>query len=137
MAFLAAMAMTLLSCSSAKKSAPAINSIEVIAPALSPAERLIQFVQTGESYLLIGVFTDSVLNRMTIREMINTRNDFVRSFGKLLRAEGPNYDSDTTATLVLYHEDMTLAANLLFDKRGLIKDITIKQDLSGEQLGAF
>jgi hypothetical protein len=134
---LALVAVALTACSKGKKVNPEISQIHAFAPALSPAERLIQFVDTGRSYLLNGIFSDSILTRMSVNEMVQTRNDFVKSFGKLLRAEGPNFDSDSTATVILYHEDMTLAASLKFDKQGLIKDISINQDLSDEQLGAF
>lgn len=134
--FILGLFLSISACSSGKKVTPVMERTKIIAPALSPAERLIQFVDTGDPVFLKGVFTDSILNRMSINEMVRTRNDFVRSFGVLLNAEGPQFDSDTTASIIFHHEDITLIANLLLNGRGLIRDLTINQDL-GNELGAF
>ena len=134
---LAAMIMSLLACSSSRKMAPTVTATVEIAPALTSAERLIQFVESGDSVLLHGIFTDSILNRMSVNDMVGTRKDFVRSFGKLLRAEGPNYDSDSTASIVFHHQDMTLIAYLELNRQGQIRSINILQELDGQRLGAF
>jgi hypothetical protein len=125
-----------VSCSAGKKASPANTPREKIVPALSSAERLIMFARSGNPIHLQGVFTDSVLDLMSIEGMVDTRQDFVRSFGRLLKAEGPFYSSDSTASIVFHHEELTVVAFLGFDKRGQIRSINIQQEPLEENLGA-
>jgi len=56
----------LLSCSSGDPDFPAMKS----------AQQLIRFVETGDSTLLRGVFTDSLLQLMSIEQMLATHDEF-------------------------------------------------------------
>ncbi|MGH8016434.1 MAG: hypothetical protein ACREBV_09600, partial [Candidatus Zixiibacteriota bacterium] len=103
------------SCSTVQKKSPAKNS----------AERLISFAQSGDSTLLHGIFTDSVLNLMSIEAMLDTRNDFVQSFGKLQSIDGPDFSTVSTASIVMRYKEMSLVSELEFDNEGKIRFLSI------------
>lgn len=115
-----------LACSTVQKKSPSQNS----------AERLISFVETGDSTLLEGIFTDSVLNLMSIEAMLDTRNDFVQSFGKLQSVEGPEFFTDSTADIVLRYEEMSLVSSLEFNSAGKIKFLSISPEPARSNVGA-
>jgi len=92
------------------------------------AEQLIRFVETGDTTLLAGLFTDSVLNLMTVEAMLDTRQDFVHSFGKLQSVDAPEFPTDSTANIVLRYEEMSLLTSLEFDSIGKIRFLSIQPE---------
>lgn len=106
----------LLSCSSGDPDSAAMKS----------AQQLIRFVETGDTTLLQGVFTDSLLQLMSIEGMVATRNDFSGQFGPLQGVDGPEFPTDTTANVVLHYERTSLLAELEFTNTGKIRYVSIQ-----------
>ena len=95
---------------------------------MNSAKNLVQFVETGDTALLHGVFTDSVLNLMSIEGMLVTRNDYADQFGNLNTIEGPEFSTDSTANVLLHYEQMSLLASLEFDNQGKIRVLSIEPE---------
>ncbi len=110
--------LALISCSSEYKSTSAMKS----------AQNLVQFVQTGDTILLHGLFTDSVENLMSIKGMLATRDDIIRSFGELQSIEGPKFTTDSTATMTFRYGDMSLVSSLEFNNDGKIRFLSIQPE---------
>jgi hypothetical protein len=106
----------------------ACSTVQKKSASQKSAERLISFVETGDSTMLDGIFTDSVLNLMSIEAMLDTRNDFVQSFGKLQTVEGPEFSTDSTADIILRYEDMSLVSSLEFNSEGKIRFLSIRPE---------
>jgi hypothetical protein len=106
----------LLSCSSGNPDSEAMKS----------AQRVIRFVETGDTTLLRGVFTDSLLQLMSIEGMLATRDDFKNQFGPLEHIDGPEFPTDTTANVVLHYEQTSLLAELEFTNTGKIRYVSIQ-----------
>lgn len=105
----------LVSCSTVQKKSPSQKS----------AERLISFVETGDSTLLQGIFSDSVLKLMSIEGMVATREDFAQSLGELKSVDGPKFTTDSTAEVIMRYEEMNLVSSLEFNDRGEIRFLSI------------
>lgn len=108
----------LLGCSSDKKSSNTAITVG----------RMARFVETGDTTLLQGVFTDSVLTLMSIDQMLATRDDFASRFGALRTIDGPKFSTDSTAVLVLRYELMSLLAELEFTPKGQIRFLSIRPE---------
>lgn len=108
----------LLGCSSDKKTSNAANTVG----------RMAQFIETGDTTLLQGVFTDSVLALMSIDQMLTTRDDFLARFGSLRTIDGPKFLTDSTANLVLRYELMSLLAELEFTPKGQVRFLSIRPE---------
>ena len=104
------------------------SSDDKLSPAMKSAQKLIEFVETGDTVLLRGVFTDSVIKLMSLEEMLATRDDFVRQFGNLQTIEGPEFPTDSTANVVLRYEQMSLLASLEFNSQGQIRILSIQPE---------
>jgi len=111
-------AFSIVSCSTVQKKSPSQKS----------AEKLITFVETGDSTLLEGIFTDSVLQLMSIEGMVDTRNDFAQSLGELKSVDGPEFTSDSTAIVILRYEEMSLVSSLEFNDEGEIRFLSIQPE---------
>lgn len=92
------------------------------------AERLIEFVNSGDTAVLHGVFTDSVLQLMSADQMLATRDDFLTRFGKLRTVDGPSFQNDSSATVVLRYEQLSLEASLKFVQDGRIRYLAIQPE---------
>lgn len=97
-------------------------------PARQTADRLIAFVNSGDTTALRGVFTDSALHLMTIEQMLATRGDFLMQFGNLRRVDGPSFQNDSSATVVLRYAEMSLMASLEFAPDGRIRYLAIQPE---------
>jgi len=95
---------------------------------MKSAQQLIRFVETGDSTLLRGVFTDSLLQLMSIEQMLATHDEFRDRFGPLERVDGPEFPTDTTANVVLHYEKTSLLAELGFTNTGKIKYVSIQPE---------
>jgi hypothetical protein len=113
-----ALMLLLLSCSFSEKSSPAMNS----------AKNLVQFVETGDTALLHGIFTDSVRQLTSLEGMLATRKDFANRFGNLDTIVGPEFPTDSTANVVLRYEQMSLLASLEFNNQGKIRFLSIQPE---------
>lgn len=96
--------------------------------ASSSADRLVKFMQSGDTLLLQGVFTDSLLKLMSIEQMVATREEFLGQFGGLHDVEGPTFDSDTSAVVILNFERMSLQASLEFAPQGSIRFLSVQPE---------
>lgn len=92
------------------------------------AERLIEFVNSGDTAVLRGLFTDSVLQLMSADQMLATRDDFLTRFGKLRTVDGPSFQNDSSATVVLRYEQLSLEASLKFVQDGRIRYLAIQPE---------
>jgi len=92
------------------------------------AERLIEFVNSGDTAVLRGVFTDSVLQLMSADQMLATRDDFLTRFGKLRTVDGPSFQDDSSATVILRYEQLSLQASLEFVQDGRIRYLAIQPE---------
>lgn len=108
----------LVSCSTVQKKSPSQKS----------AERLVSFVETGDSTFLKGIFSDSVLKLMSIEGMVATREDFAQSLGELKSVDGPEFTSDSTAEVIMRYEEMSLVSSLEFNERGEIRFLSIRPE---------
>ena len=93
---------------------------------MKSAQRLVRFMESGDSTLLRGVFVDSLLQLMSVDQMLATREDFQEQFGPLERVDGPEFVTDTTANVVLHYERTSLLAELEFTKTGMIRYVSIQ-----------
>lgn len=96
--------------------------------AMSSAQQLVRFVETGDSTLLRGVFTDSVLKLTSVEEMLATRQDFLDNFGNLKTVDGPEFLTDSAAQMILRYERMSLLAAVEFTKAGRIRFLSIQPE---------
>ena len=92
---------------------------------MKSAQNLVLFLETGDTLLLHGVFTDSVLQLMSLEGILATRNDFAYRFGNLDTIEGPEFTTDSNANVVLRYEQMSLSTSLEFDDQGKIRVLSI------------
>jgi hypothetical protein len=95
---------------------------------MKSAQNLVQFLESGDTALLDGIFTDSVLQLMSLEGILATRNDFAYRFGKLQIIEGPEFPTDSTANVVLRYEQMSLLASLEFNNQGKIRFLSIQPE---------
>lgn len=89
-------------------------------------EHLIEFVVSGDSNQLHDIFADSVLDAMSIEDMISTREDLLARFGKLENIEKAIFTSDSTAEVVMHYEQISLLATINIDSQCKIDFISIR-----------
>lgn len=90
------------------------------------ADRLVEFVHTGDTTVLQGIFTDSMLQLMSIEHMLATREELLGQFGDLIDTQGPTFISDSSAEVILNYERMSLLASLEFTPQGSIRFLKVQ-----------
>ena len=114
------------------------QSLHVPPARVKSAEELRQFVQTGDTSNLRGLFTDSLQVELSTEHILGVRSDLIGQYGEIGKISDVSFDSAGNAHMVVNFEKKELEALLLFaesDKIGLIefKDLVACDSLPAEQ----